>query len=111
MKAAEITDATLSALSQGQFDYARINYANGDMVGHTGDLRSTIISLETLDLSLGRLLKGIESLGGAALITADHGNADLMLDETTGQPHTAHTTTHTTEPSGLAAGVACTIAA
>ena len=80
MKAAEITDATLSALSGGLFDYARINYANGDMVGHTGDLRSTIISLETLDLSLGRLLKGIERLGGAALITADHGNAEQMFE-------------------------------
>ena len=80
MKAAEITDATLSALSEGLFDYARINYANGDMVGHTGDLRSTIISLETLDLSLGRLLKGIERLGGAALITADHGNAEQIFE-------------------------------
>ncbi len=80
MKAAEITDATLSALSTGEYDYARLNYANGDMVGHTGDLRSTILSLETLDLSLGRLLRGIERLGGAALITADHGNAEQMFE-------------------------------
>lgn len=80
MKAAEITEATLSALRGGGFDYARINYANGDMVGHTGDLHATILSIEALDLSLGRLLKGIEQLGGAALITADHGNAEQMFE-------------------------------
>ena len=80
MKAAEITDATLSALQRDHYRYARINYANGDMVGHTGDLRATVLSLEALDLSLGRLLKGIEKLGGCALITADHGNAEQMFE-------------------------------
>ena len=80
MKAAEITDVTLKALSEGKYSYARLNYANGDMVGHTGDLRATILSLEALDLSLGRLLKGIEKLGGCALITADHGNAEQMFE-------------------------------
>ena len=87
MKAAEITDATLRALQGGDYRYARINYANGDMVGHTGNLRATVISLETLDLALGRLLKGIDKLGGCALITADHGNAEQMFerDKKTGE--------------------------
>ena len=80
MKAAEITDATLSALQTGRFQCARVNIANGDMVGHTGDLRATIIALEALDLSLSRLLKGVERLGGVALVTADHGNAEQMFE-------------------------------
>ena len=80
MKAAEITDATLKAFSEGNFKYGRLNFANGDMVGHTGDLRSTILSLEALDLSLGRLLDGLKKLGGVALITADHGNAEQMFE-------------------------------
>ena len=80
MKAAEITDATLNALNSGAFPFARINFANGDMVGHTGDLRATILSLEALDLALGRLLEGVKRLGGVALITADHGNAEQMFE-------------------------------
>lgn len=80
MKAADIVDATLKALEERSFPYARINLANGDMVGHTGDLRATIIALEALDLSLSRLLKGIDRLGGLALITADHGNAEQMFE-------------------------------
>lgn len=109
MKAAEITDATLTALQTGRFDYARINYANGDMVGHTGDLRSTILSIEALDLSLGRLLKGIQKLGGVALITADHGNAEQMFerDKKSGEPklnqdgQTKALTSHTLNPVPL----------
>ena len=80
MKAAEITDATLNALNSGAFPFARINFANGDMVGHTGDLRATILSLEALDLALARLLEGVKRLGGVALITADHGNAEQMFE-------------------------------
>jgi len=80
MKAAEIIDESLKALESGAYPYARINLANGDMVGHTGDLRATILSLEALDLSLHRLLKGVERLGGLALITADHGNAEQMFE-------------------------------
>ena len=80
MKAAEITDATLQSLATGQFRYGRINFANGDMVGHTGDFQATKLSVEILDLALGRLLKGIEKLGGVALITADHGNAEQMYE-------------------------------
>ncbi|MAD61045.1 MAG: phosphoglycerate mutase (2,3-diphosphoglycerate-independent) [Myxococcales bacterium] len=88
MKAAEITDVTLAHLSQQQCDFARINYANGDMVGHTGDLHSTIISIEALDLALGRLLRGVQRLGGAVLVTSDHGNAEQMFerDKKSGAP-------------------------
>ncbi|MBU1432360.1 2,3-bisphosphoglycerate-independent phosphoglycerate mutase [Myxococcota bacterium] len=78
MKCAEITDATLKALGEG-YDHLRINYPNGDMVGHTGDMRAARVAMETLDLSLGRLLARVEALGGVALITADHGNADEMF--------------------------------
>ncbi|MCB9557737.1 MAG: 2,3-bisphosphoglycerate-independent phosphoglycerate mutase [Deltaproteobacteria bacterium] len=79
MKAAEITDATLAALRAGEFDFLRVNYANGDMVGHSGDLVATIVAVEAVDLSLGRLLRGVAAAGGVAVITADHGNADQMV--------------------------------
>lgn len=78
MKAAEIVDQTLAALSTGGHRVGRINLANGDMVGHTGVLRSAILAVETVDLALGRLLDGIKRLGGVALITADHGNCEQM---------------------------------
>lgn len=79
MKAAEITDATLNALKSGRFRHARINYPNGDMVGHTGHLGAAIVAVEAVDLALGRLLAGIAQLGGVALVTADHGNCDEMF--------------------------------
>jgi 2,3-bisphosphoglycerate-independent phosphoglycerate mutase len=104
MKAAEITDATIEALRRvSDIGFARINYPNGDMVGHTGDLEAAIIAVEATDLSLGRLLAVVEELGGAAIITADHGNCDQMfqVDKNTGEyavdaagnrvAHTAHT--------------------
>jgi 2,3-bisphosphoglycerate-independent phosphoglycerate mutase len=104
MKAAEITDATIGALDADPIiRFARINYPNGDMVGHTGDLQAAIISVEAADLSLARLLAKLDELGGAAIVTADHGNADQMfqLDKKTGAivrdvqgttiPMTAHT--------------------
>lgn len=78
MKAAEITDATIAALATGRFDLLRINFANGDMVGHTGDHAASITAVEVVDLCLGRLLKAVAKAGGVALITADHGNADEM---------------------------------
>lgn len=78
MKAAEITDATIQAIASGEHRLLRINYANGDMVGHTGDLEATIQAVATVDLSLARLLKAVEKAEGVALITADHGNADEM---------------------------------
>jgi 2,3-bisphosphoglycerate-independent phosphoglycerate mutase len=79
MKAAEITDATIEALrGNPELRFARINYPNGDMVGHTGDLEAAILAVEATDLCLGRLLAAIADLGGAAIVTADHGNADQM---------------------------------
>lgn len=88
MKAAEITDAMIEQLKTGRFRHARVNYANGDMVGHTGSLRAATMAIEAVDLCLGRLLKVVDSLGGMAILTADHGNADEMfeLDKKTGKP-------------------------
>src|SRR5690606_2013322 len=88
MKAAEITDALIAQLRTGAYKYARVNYANGDMVGHTGNLRAATMAIEAVDVQLGRLLHAIDALGGAAIITADHGNADEMfeLDKKTGKP-------------------------
>ena len=80
MKAAEITDATLEALRSGTFRHARINFANGDMVGHTGDLEASIVAVETVDESLARILPVIEELRGAVIVTADHGNCDEMFE-------------------------------
>ena len=90
MKAAEITDAMIAALQTGQYHTLRCNYANGDMVGHTGNFRAATMAIEAVDLALGRLLKAIDAAGGVALVTADHGNADEMveLDKKTGQPKT-----------------------
>jgi 2,3-bisphosphoglycerate-independent phosphoglycerate mutase len=80
MKAAEVTDAALEALQRDRPGLLRLNYANGDMVGHTGDLQATIVAVEAVDLSLARLLQAVERVGGIALVTADHGNADEMID-------------------------------
>ncbi len=80
MKAAEITDATLAALKDGSFRAGRINYANGDMVGHTGHRDAAILAVQTVDLCLARLLPVIQKLEGALIITADHGNADEMYE-------------------------------
>jgi 2,3-bisphosphoglycerate-independent phosphoglycerate mutase len=104
MKAAEVTDAVLEGLAAGGYDHIRVNYANGDMVGHTGDLEATRISVEAVDLQLGRLLPAIERAGGVLLLTADHGNADEMwlrkgdrvLMDPHGEPLTR--TAHTTNP-------------
>jgi 2,3-bisphosphoglycerate-independent phosphoglycerate mutase len=88
MKAAEITDAMIEQLKSGKFRCARLNYANGDMVGHTGNLRAATMAIEAVDLELGRLLKVVDALDGMAIITADHGNADEMfeIDKKTGKP-------------------------
>jgi 2,3-bisphosphoglycerate-independent phosphoglycerate mutase len=88
MKAAEITDAMIAALQSGQYKVLRCNYANGDMVGHTGNFRAATMAIEAVDLALARLLPAIDAAGGVALITADHGNADEMfeLDKKTKQP-------------------------
>ena len=88
MKAAEITDAMIAALQSGQYKTLRCNFANGDMVGHTGNFRAATMAVEAVDLQLARLLPVIDALKGVALITADHGNADEMyeIDKKTGQP-------------------------
>jgi 2,3-bisphosphoglycerate-independent phosphoglycerate mutase len=78
MKAAEITDALIEALRSEQYQFLRVNYPNGDMVGHTGDLEAAILSVEVVDLCLARVLKVVEEVGGIALVTADHGNSDQM---------------------------------
>ena len=80
MKAAEITDATVARMRSGSFDVGRINLANGDMVGHTGDLPATVVAVSTLDVMLGRLIRAAEASDTVLLITADHGNCDEMLD-------------------------------
>jgi 2,3-bisphosphoglycerate-independent phosphoglycerate mutase len=88
MKAAEIADAMIAAIKSGQYRVLRCNFANGDMVGHTGNFRAATMAIEALDLALARLLPAIEAAGGVALITADHGNADEMfeIDKKTKQP-------------------------
>ncbi|MCK6488646.1 MAG: 2,3-bisphosphoglycerate-independent phosphoglycerate mutase [Planctomycetes bacterium] len=80
MKAAEVTDAMIAELKTGRFGFARCNYPNGDMVGHTGVFNAARMGVEAVDMCLGRLLPVIKSLGGIALITADHGNADEMYE-------------------------------
>ena len=88
MKAAEIADAMIAAIQSGSYKLLRCNFANGDMVGHTGNFRAATMAVEAVDLALGRLLQAVEAAGGVALITADHGNADEMfeLDKKTRQP-------------------------
>lgn len=87
MKAAEITDRVVSAIETDHFDLIRLNYANGDMVGHTGIYQAARIAVEVVDLCIGRLMRAVEKVGGVLLITADHGNADEMYekDKKTGQ--------------------------
>jgi len=89
MKSAEITDAALSAMDKVKF--IRLNYPGGDMVGHFGEIEPTIAAIEAIDIQLSRLARKVDELGGILLITADHGNAEELLDKT-GQPKTAHTT-------------------
>ena len=88
MKCAEITDKLIECLRSGKYKYLRVNFPNGDMVGHTGSFLATQCSMEALDLQLARILKVVDELEGAALITADHGNADEMyeIDKKTGEP-------------------------
>ncbi len=91
MSAQAVTDVVLAAIKKGVYSLIVVNYANPDMVGHTGNMEATVEALEAVDKCLGKLLEGISKAGGTALITADHGNAEYMLDET-GNPWTAHTT-------------------
>jgi 2,3-bisphosphoglycerate-independent phosphoglycerate mutase len=92
MSAGEVTDRLIETIRADQTDLIVVNFANPDMVGHTGVLDAAIQAVETIDTCLGRLAEAIEAAGGAMLVTADHGNLEQMLDPATGQPHTAHTT-------------------
>lgn len=92
MSAYEVTDKVCEALENDKYDVVILNYANTDMVGHTGSLQAAIKAVETVDECLGRVVKIIEEKRGNLIITADHGNAEQMIDYKTGEPHTAHTT-------------------
>ncbi|MDE2029793.1 MAG: 2,3-bisphosphoglycerate-independent phosphoglycerate mutase, partial [Alphaproteobacteria bacterium] len=91
MSAYEVTDKVVEAIESDKFDLIVLNYANPDMVGHTGDLAATTRAVEAIDVCLGRLFAAVEKRGGIVLLTADHGNCEKMYDETTKGPHTAHT--------------------
>jgi 2,3-bisphosphoglycerate-independent phosphoglycerate mutase len=92
MSAGEVTDRLVAAIGSGRYDFILVNYANPDMVGHTGVLDAAIKAVETIDACLGRLEAAVRAAGGAMLITADHGNIETMKDPETGQPFTQHTT-------------------
>ena len=103
MAAVEVTDALVAAIGGNTFDLIVVNFANTDMVGHTGDVTAAVAAVEAIDHCLARLLKAVEAAGGALLITADHGNAEQMRDPTSGEPHTAHT--HNPVPAVLAGAI------
>lgn len=92
MSAAGIADAVIKAVNDTAFDVVIVNFANADMVGHSGKLEPTIRAVETVDTQLGRIYNEIRRVGGSLLVTADHGNAEMLIDPATGGPHTAHTT-------------------
>ncbi len=92
MSAAGIADAVIKAVNDGTFDVIIVNFANADMVGHSGKIEPTIKAVEVVDACLGRIEPAVRAKGGAILITAYHGNAEMMIDPVTGGPHTAHTT-------------------
>jgi 2,3-bisphosphoglycerate-independent phosphoglycerate mutase len=93
MKAPEITDETIKLMKSGHYKFGRLNFANGDMVGHTGNMKAAVIAVETVDASIGKLLPIVEELGGITVVTADHGNADEMFTVKNGAKNikTAHT--------------------
>ena len=92
MSAAGVTDALCGALAKRKHDFLLCNFANADMVGHTGVMPAVIKAVETVDTCLDRILRSAEQAGAAVLVTADHGNCEMMIDPATGGPHTAHTT-------------------
>jgi 2,3-bisphosphoglycerate-independent phosphoglycerate mutase len=91
MSAFEVTDDLVRAIGSGRFDAIICNYANSDMVGHTGNFDAAKLAIETLDVCVGRVVEAARAAGGEVLITADHGNAEMMHDPATNQAHTAHT--------------------
>lgn len=92
MSALEVTDKLETAIASGKYDLIIVNYANPDMVGHTGDQVAAEKAVRVIDACLGRLRSAVEKAGGVLVVTADHGNAEMMRDSETGEPHTAHTT-------------------
>jgi 2,3-bisphosphoglycerate-independent phosphoglycerate mutase len=92
MSAPGVTDVLTAAITKGEHDFILCNYANGDMVGHTGSLPATIAAVETVDRCMSRVLEAAHKSGARLLVTADHGNCEMMIDPETGGPHTAHTT-------------------
>jgi len=92
MSAPEVTDKLVTAIEGGNYDVIICNYANPDMVGHSGNFEATVKAIEYLDICIGRVVDAIQKVGGEILITADHGNAEMMRNEETNQAHTAHTT-------------------
>jgi 2,3-bisphosphoglycerate-independent phosphoglycerate mutase len=92
MSAFELTEKLEEAILSRQYNAIVCNYANGDMVGHTGSLPAAIKAIETLDTCVGRVVKAMQNIGGEVIITADHGNAEVMFDKINNQPHTQHTT-------------------
>ena len=120
MSAPEVTDKIVDAIENQRFDVIIVNYANGDMVGHTGVFAAAVAAVECLDSCVGRIVAALDKVGGEALITADHGNVEQMADASTGQAHTAHTCepvpfiyvgkrSVTIRPDGVLADVAPTI--
>ncbi len=91
MKTAEITDKLIAAIESGEYKFLRINYPGGDMVGHFGEMEPTIVAMESVDIALKRIIDAVNKLGGVTVITADHGNAEELVDEN-GVAKTAHTT-------------------
>jgi 2,3-bisphosphoglycerate-independent phosphoglycerate mutase len=91
MSAAGVASATVAAIESGKFDFVLVNFANPDMVGHTGVLDAAIDAVQAVDAGVGAIVEAARARGGAVLVTADHGNCELMKDPATGQPHTAHT--------------------
>ncbi len=92
MSAEAVADAVVTAVKEARFDFVLVNFANPDMVGHSGKLDATIAAVETVDHVLSRIVSATLERGGAVLVTADHGNCEMMKDPVTGLPHTAHTT-------------------
>ncbi|MDD1616224.1 MAG: pgm [Methylococcaceae bacterium NSP1-2] len=92
MSAPEVTNQLVAAITGGKYDVIICNYANCDMVGHTGIMEAAIRAVEAVDSALQRIVEALKSVGGQLLLTADHGNIEQLVDKTTGQPHTAHTT-------------------
>ena len=92
MSAIEVTDKVVDAIESKKYNTIILNYANPDMVGHTGNLEAAIKAIETIDECVGRVVKSVDNVNGTLLITADHGNSEQMIDCKTGEPHTAHTT-------------------